>query len=329
MSQQDLSSYPPLFVQPSEPARTVEPADSFPPISDESDPLPCIDFQKLNPEEIDKACKDWGMFRLVNHGIPVELTAQLQEQSKNLFSLPFESKQASLQSPMSYFWGTPALTPNGVAITKGFQKVNRVEGIFMILNQLPQMLGDDPMLNSFRSLMEEYGKHMGRLGRCIFEALRKNVGMDPALSQQYLSESTGMFRVYRYLRCSEPNKTEGLGSHTDSTVLSILNQDEVGGLQICKDDRWIEIRPITNTLVVNLGDMFQAMSNDEYKSAKHRVMNKGEERISICYFVFPEDDGVIQSTKYKPFTYKDFRAKVQEDLKTIGFKVGLQRFRAS
>ncbi|XP_043726177.1 gibberellin 2-beta-dioxygenase 8-like isoform X1 [Telopea speciosissima] len=327
MSGQDLSSYPLLFFQPSESAQTVEPAESFPPILDESDLLPCIDLQKLNPVEIGKACRDWGMFRLVNHGIPMELTAQLQEESKKLFSLPFESKKARIQSPLSYFWGTPALTPNGVVITKEVQNVNRMEGIFTILNQLPQMLGDDPVLHSFRSLLEEYGRHMARLGRCLFEALRKNVGMDPTLSQSYLSESTGTFRVYRYLQCSEPNKAEGLGAHTDSTVLSILNQNEVGGLQICKDDRWMEIRPITNTLIVNIGDMFQVMSNDEYKSVKHRVMNKREERISICYFVFPEGDGVIHSTKYKPFTYKDFRAQVQEDLKTIGFKVGLQRFR--
>ncbi|XP_043721179.1 gibberellin 2-beta-dioxygenase 8-like [Telopea speciosissima] len=331
MSGQDLSSYPPLFVQTSDSERSVGlVSDSSPPIVDDWDPFPIIDFLKLNPEEIGKACRDWGMFRLVNHGIPEELSAQLQEVSKKLFSLPFETKQAQLQSPMSYFWGTPALTPNGVVVNQGVQKVNRVEGIFVLLSQLSQMPpGDDdvPMLNSFRNLLEEYEKHMARLARFLFEALRKNVDMDPNSSQSYLSEATGVVRIYRYLQCSEPNKAEGMVAHTDSSVLSILNQDEVGGLQIFKDDKWIEIKPITNTLIVNIGDMLQAMSNDEYKSVEHRVMNKRAERISICYFVFPEDEGVIQSTKYKPFTYKEFQAQVQKDLKTIGIKVGLQRFR--
>ncbi|KAA8543720.1 hypothetical protein F0562_022103 [Nyssa sinensis] len=90
------------------------------------------------------------------------------------------------------------------------------------------------------------------------------------------------------------------------------------------------VKPISNTLVVNLGDLMQAMSDDEYKSVKHRVkVNKHEERISIGYFVFPAEDGVIQSSKYKSFTYGDFRAQVQQDLRTIGVKVGLGGFKLS
>lgn len=70
------------------------------------------------------------------------------------------------------------------------------------------------------------------------------------------------------------------------------------------------------------------MSNGEYKSVKHRVkLNKHEERISICYFVFPSENQLIQSSKYKPFTYSDFRAQVQEDIRTTGFKVGLDKFK--
>ncbi|XP_042487721.1 gibberellin 2-beta-dioxygenase 8-like [Macadamia integrifolia] len=327
MSGQDISSYPPHFVQTSDSEPVGRVSNSSSPIIDDWDPLPCIDFQQLDPEEIGKACRDWGMFRLVNHGIPVELYAELQEQAKKLLSLPFETKQAQLQSPMSYFWGTPALTPNGETLSQGVEIVYRMEGIFVLLNPLSQMSGEDPMLKSFRNLLEEYGKHMGRLARFLFEALGKNVGMDPESSQPYLSEATGLIRIYRYLQCPEVNKVEGLNAHTDSSVLSILNQDEVGGLQIFRDDKWIEIKPIANTLVVNVGDMLQAMSNDEYKSATHRVMNKQKERISVCYFVFPADEGVIQSTKYKPFTYKEFEGHVQQDLKTIGVKVGLQRFR--
>lgn len=71
------------------------------------------------------------------------------------------------------------------------------------------------------------------------------------------------------------------------------------------------------------------MSDDKCKSVKHRVKaNKYKERISVGYFVFPAIDAVIQSSKYKPFTYADFRAAVQQDLKTIGYKkVGLGHFK--
>ena len=69
------------------------------------------------------------------------------------------------------------------------------------------------------------------------------------------------------------------------------------------------------------------MSDDKYKSVMHRVKVNGKrERISICFFGFPEDDVVIQSSKYKPFTYNEFRAQVQQDIKTIGYRVRFERF---
>lgn len=76
--------------------------------------------------------------------------------------------------------------------------------------------------------------------------------------------------------------------------------------------------------------LLQAMSNDVYKSAKHKVIlnnSNPRERISICYFVFPEGDAAITSSNYKPFCYNDFRSQVQLDIKNIGSKVGLARFR--
>lgn len=72
----------------------------------------------------------------------------------------------------------------------------------------------------------------------------------------------------------------------------------------------------------------QAISDDKYTSVKHRVrVNKYKERLSVGYFVFPDEDRLIHSSTYKPFSYSEFRAQVQQDLKTVGIKVGLQRFR--
>ncbi|XP_058075035.1 gibberellin 2-beta-dioxygenase 6 isoform X2 [Magnolia sinica] len=178
-------------------------------------------------------------------------------------------------------------------------------------------------------MLEEYGRHMVRVARQLFEALAMNLAFDPIQKASYLSDSDGLLRVYRYPCCPmTTGEFFGMDAHTDSSVLSILNQDEVGGLQVLKDLKWVDVRPIPGTLVVNLGDMMQAMSNEEYKSVKHRVVVNGRrERFSICYFAFPMEDGAIHSSKYKTFTYKDFRAKVQEDIKTTGFKVGLDRFK--
>ncbi|KAK0605700.1 hypothetical protein LWI29_029756 [Acer saccharum] len=322
-------------------------------LKDSSDPVevvPVIDLQDIitnleQQHQLEEACRDWGIFRLVNHGVPLNLISQLQDQAQKIFSMSFEAKQtlfnnngSSTPAAVSYFWGTPVLTPSGSVLGNvDPKKINWVEGLNVRLSQpsdYHDQVSGDPMLDSFRVLLEEYGGHMARLARVIFEAILKTLNMD---SKQYnsksqlLSESTSFVRVYRYpkiLKADEEEAVIGMQVHTDSSVISILNQNQVGGLEVFKDDKWFHVRPILNELIVNLGDMMQAICNDEYKSVKHRVKaNKHEERFSICYFMFPAEDGVIRSSKYKPFTYKDFQAQVQHDVKTLGFKVGLERFK--
>ncbi|PKI72231.1 hypothetical protein CRG98_007368 [Punica granatum] len=160
--------------------------------------------------------------------------------------------------------------------------------------------------------------------------MAEDLGLDQEQKDSYLSESTGFVRVYRYPCCptGSGNNNWGMDVHTDSSVLTILCQDLVGGLEVSREGEWIRVRPIPGTLIVNLGDMMQAISNDEYKSAIHRVrISERHDRISIGYFVFPGEGVVIRSSNYQPFKYSEFRAQVQMDVKMLGFKVGLERFK--
>ncbi|XP_068311387.1 gibberellin 2-beta-dioxygenase 8-like [Pyrus communis] len=329
----DSESYPPPFRSLPDSTQAVDLDDQVNPVHDSEDPIPLMDLQSL---KLGEACEFWGIFRLVNHGVPPTLLTQLREHAKMVFSLPFESKQSLITSPLSYFWGTPALTPSGEALsTKGsstLQNINWVEGLNVPLAQLGQFQIDNRIIASFSLVLEEYGKHLARLATTIFDAMVINLGLDPLESKSHLSNSTGIVRVYRYPpHCSNPSSASarGMDVHTDSSVLSILNQDEVGGLEVLKDNEWFSVNPIPNTLIVNLGDMMQAISNDKYKSVKHRVkVNRSKERISICHFVFPGEGSVIRSSNYKPFTYRDFQNEVQQDIKSVGYKVGLERFKA-
>uniref|UniRef100_A0A6N2MBJ9 Fe2OG dioxygenase domain-containing protein n=1 Tax=Salix viminalis TaxID=40686 RepID=A0A6N2MBJ9_SALVM len=329
----NLKSYPPVFRQQYTGIQQNTGLDDTPTQIQEAvddDAIPVLDFQCLNLGKLREACEDWGFFRLVNHGVPLTLMSQLRDHARNLFSHTFESKQELFTKPMSYFWGTTALTPTGAALSIGSQNINWVEGFNIPLSQLSQFQNENETLVSFRILLEEYGSHLARLATAIFGAMAENLHLDPELSKTYISESTGFVRVYRYPQCSMENEAWGINVHTDSSVLSVLNQDQVAGLQVLKDDNWLQVKPIPDTLIFNLGDMMQAISDDKYKSVKHRVKsNKEKERFSICYFVFPAEGSVIQSSKYRPFTYSDFQAQVQQDVKTLGFKVGLERFRVA
>ncbi|KAI5321688.1 hypothetical protein L3X38_030759 [Prunus dulcis] len=327
-------SYPPLFRSLNNSTQIVDSDEKAEPVHDLEDPIPLVDLQSLKlGKQLGEACEQWGIFRLVNHGVPPTLLSQLQDHAEKFFSLPFESKQSLITSPLSYFWGTPALTPSGAALhRKGstLENINLVEGFNVPIAQLNQFQADNHIVASFSLVLEEYGKHLARIATTIFEAMLKNLGLDPVESKSNLSHSTGSVRVYRYPRCSNSNSAWGLDVHTDSSVVSILNQDDVGGLEVLKDNDWFTVKPIPNTLIINLGDMMQAISDDKYKSVTHRVkVNKNKERISVCYFVFPGEGSVIRSSKYKPFTYSDFQEQVQQDIKTVGYKVGLEKFKIS
>ncbi|XP_074358724.1 gibberellin 2-beta-dioxygenase 8-like [Apium graveolens] len=328
-----FDSYPPRFHLPNSPLYHEHEEDT-----DAADTLPVIDFQCMNEEKekLHEACADWGIFRLVNHGIPTSLLNQLHETSKQIFEFSFDSKQKLFSStPITYFRGTPALNSKGLALQQP-QNVDCMEGFNVPLSQLPLHTHvdedvDDSLPASFRYLIQEYGKHQSRLAETIYKSITEKQNEALEDWSPYLSISTGFIRVYRYPAVSQLTESSwGMDAHTDSSLISILNQDLVGGLQFYRQGQWLHVRPIPNTFIVNVGDMMQAISDDEYKSVKHRVrLNKHKERLSIGYFVFPDDNTVIQSPGYKPFSYSDFRTQVQQDLKTVGYKVGLQRFRRS
>ncbi|XP_027368442.1 gibberellin 2-beta-dioxygenase 6-like [Abrus precatorius] len=330
----NLESFPPILRHLNHsppPNLSLDDHDHDDSIQEEQDPIPIIDLQCLTHDKnkLEEACKHWGLFRLVNHGVPSTLLTQLQNQAQQLFSLAFQSKQASCNDgPISYFSGTPVLTTSGTALTRAPQNINLLEGFNVPLPHLSQFQSQLPVLDYFRVLLVDYGNHLSRIGRTLFEAMVEKLDLRLESSSSYMAESTGIVRVYRYPHCSNSNVGLGMEVHTDSSVLSILNQEgEVSGLELLKDDQWVTVKPISNTLIINLGDMMQAISDGKYKSVTHRVkLNNHRERISLCYFVFPKEDIVIESSKYRPFTYNEFRTQVQQDIKTLGHKVGLARF---
>ncbi|XP_008795357.3 gibberellin 2-beta-dioxygenase 6 [Phoenix dactylifera] len=316
-------SYPPLFRRPN-PGSNRE-ADQRPAHGNPVFDVPVIDLEDLDPVRLDEVCRGVGLFRIANHGVPSALMDRLLDQSRGLLSLPFESKRTLFSDPMSYIWGTPAL---GAKVAN----LNWVEGFHVPLGQLKSKghdLDSQGSASSFRCLADEYGRHMARIARTLFNVVAANLKLDAKKAASYLSEFDGTFvRVYRYPCCPEADKYFGMNAHTDSSVLSILCQDELGGLQIFHDNQWFDVAPIPGMLTVNLGDMIQVFGNDEYRSVKHRVLtNRSKERISVCYFAFPMEDGLIISSRYKTFTYREWKAQVLEDIKATGDKVGLARFR--
>ncbi|CAH2065089.1 unnamed protein product [Thlaspi arvense] len=330
----NTESYPPefrpLMSESTEPEITVEHLNKSKDIQ-----IPVINLERLDMEKLKEACKDWGIFHLENTGIPSTLMSQVKEVTESLLNLPFEEKRKmfGVNSPLSYYWSTQMVSPSGNALKRDPEKsgAHLFEGINVPLASLSRLLPhsrcSDPKLESFRVVMEEYGRHISRIVVTLFEAIADTLSLEISGDRKmsYLSESTGLVRVQRYPRCTE---SPGLEAHTDSSVISIINEDEVGGLEFMKDGEWFKATPLANSFVINLGDMMQVLSDDEYKSVLHKVgkIMKKKERYSIIYFVFPDKECMFESSRYKTFKFSEYEAQVKLDIENHGSKIGLSRF---
>jgi hypothetical protein len=106
-----------------------------------------------------------------------------------------------------------------------------------------------------RAALLEYTAALGELGGRILVLLAKSLGLDPNQFKRHLrSESKTTLRMNHYPPCPHPDKIEGLYAHTDASMISIVHQGLVGGLQILKDDKWVGVRPNPASLVVNIGE---------------------------------------------------------------------------
>lgn len=122
-----------------------------------------------------------------------------------------------------------------------------------------------------------------------------------------------------YPVCPNPELAAGVGRHSDVSLITVLLQDDVGGLYVREPEGngWIHVTPVQGALVINIGDVLQIMSNDKYRSIEHRVTVNGiKNRVSVPIFVNPVPDAVIGPVPevleggvkpiYKQVVYSDY-----------------------
>ncbi|XP_010066489.2 gibberellin 2-beta-dioxygenase 6 [Eucalyptus grandis] len=296
--------------------------------------LPVIDLSGLRSEckaerrscaaAICRASTEWGFFQVVNHGISSELLGEMRREQGKLFETPFETKARSALLNNSYRWGNPAATSPA--------QFSWSEAFHVPLTKISDPSCYGPFI-SLGGVMMEFAAAMSRLARTLAGVLAENLRhRDCSAFDETCHESTCFLRLNRYPVCPLSPEMFGLVPHTDSDFLTILYQDQVGGLQLLKDSRWVAVKPNRDALIVNIGDLLQAWSNDVYKSVEHKVITNDQvERYSVAYFLCPSYDSPIGSctepSVYRKFTFGEYRKQVREDVKRNGHKVGLPRFK--
>ncbi|XP_020688931.1 1-aminocyclopropane-1-carboxylate oxidase-like isoform X2 [Dendrobium catenatum] len=260
--------------------------------------VPVIDLSKLQGSEraatmaeIGSACEEWGFFQLVNHDIPLDLLDRVKKVCSECYKMEREegfkdSKAVQLLND---------LIDSGEAC-KTLDDLDW-EDVFILQddNQWPS----NPL--QFKETMKEYRLELKKLAEKMLNILEDNLGLSQGYIKQTFSGngSHNPFfgtKVSHYPPCPRPDRVGGLRNHTDAGGLILLFQDDkVGGLQVLKNGQWFDVQPLANTIVINIGDQIEVISNGRYKSALHRVLASANgNRRSIASFYNPALEAVIE-----------------------------------
>ncbi|KAL8126170.1 hypothetical protein AgCh_013453 [Apium graveolens] len=298
--------------------------------------LPIFDMsQPLSPSSLSSlflSCKEWGFFHIINHGVPKDLYKTICSLSRNhIFNLPAEVKLKAGPST-----AVNTYTPHFIA--SPFFESLRVSGpdFFNSAQSSTEALLNQPN-SEFCEILKEYGSNMTRLSRSIIDIILMCMGDD--FEEKFKSEFDnchGYLRIINYspYQGVAEKEVEGLGMHTDMSCVTVVYQDEIGGLQVkSKEGDWMDINPCEETLVVNIGDLMQAWSNGKLRSSEHRVvLTQPVNRFSMAFFWCFEDEKEISAPNevvgkgnlraYKPFVCADYLRFRQSSEKGKFEKVG-------
>ncbi|KAK7260109.1 hypothetical protein RIF29_25877 [Crotalaria pallida] len=153
---------------------------------------------------------------------------------------------------------------------------------------------------------------MVKLALKLMELIALSLNLPPKRFEDFFKDQTSFIRCNHYPPCPSPHLALGVGRHKDSGVLTILAQDDVGGLEVKRksDGEWVRVKPTPDAYIINVGDIIQVLSNEAYESVEHRVMvNSERERFSIPFFLNPAHYTMVEplqelTNEQNPAKYK-------------------------
>ncbi|OMO92642.1 Isopenicillin N synthase [Corchorus olitorius] len=223
--------------------------------------IPLVDLSKPDSKhQIIKACEEFGFFKVINHGVPLEFISRLEAEATKFFSLPLSEKEKTGQ-PQPYGYGNKRIGPNG--------DVGWVEYLLLTTNQDPNMLrflsGENP--ESFRFALNNYMTAVKKMACDLLEMMADGLKIQPrnVLSKLLMDEqSDSVFRLNHYPPCPDVHALNGnsnvigFGEHTDPQIISVLRSNNTSGLQISlRDGSWISVPPDQFSFFINVGDSLQ------------------------------------------------------------------------
>ncbi|HKA84801.1 MAG TPA: 2-oxoglutarate and iron-dependent oxygenase domain-containing protein [Acidimicrobiales bacterium] len=289
--------------------------------------LPVVDVSALRTagaardevaRQLDAACRDVGFFYVVGHAVDDGLLGRLEALSREFFGLPEDEKARIAMAGGGRAWR--GWFPVGGELTSG--RPDRKEGIYFgaeLGRDHPRVAAGVPLHGpnlfptrplGLRDAVLGYMAAMTELGQLLASAIARGLGLpDDWFAAHLTADPTVLFRIFHYPAApdacggdgSAPERVWGVAEHTDYGLLTILRQDDTGGLEVRTPTGWIDAPPVPGSFVCNLGDMLERMTGGLYRSTPHRVHNAGRVgRVSFAFFFDPSWDAEVSPLPLGP-----------------------------
>jgi isopenicillin N synthase-like dioxygenase len=303
--------------------------------------IPLVDLGgSLDPDQpaasstaraLHEALSTIGFAYITGHGIPVAVREAAFEASRAFHTSPLAYKQSLAIN--RFHRGYMGLATSTI-VTSSVARVTRpnMSESLMLMHELPP---DDPGLlaglpmqgpnqwpawvEDFRPRVERFTEAVDAVSRYIIQLVAMSLGLPARALDHYFAHPTTFLRMLHYPP-QPPQEDDQMGSapHTDYGIITLLAQDNSGGLQVRpRGGDWIDAPPIPDTYVLNVGDMLARWTNNRFVSTPHRVINRsGGDRYSLPYFLDPSMDALIECLptctdaghppQYPPVRYGDY-----------------------
>jgi isopenicillin N synthase-like dioxygenase len=245
---------------------------------------------------IASACEDDGFFYVSGHGIKPGTLQRLEAEARTFFELPTPAKQMVAMERGGAAWR--GWFPLGSELTSG--QPDSKEGLYLgeeLAADDPRVVAGWPLHGAnlwpaaapgLKPATEAFFAAATESAAALMQGVSLALGLeDHYFARHYLEKPTRLFRIFNYP--PTPPQAWGVAEHTDYGLLTLLAQDDAGGLEVRARAGWRTAPPISGALICNIGDMLERLTGGRFVSTPHRVVNRGDRpRLSFPFFYDPD-----------------------------------------